>query len=243
MIEEFWDAVQKFSNKENALSDSVEQTSRSQNLEDSFLAALPVVRKIVRRRLLSSKFIEISDLEQGILLRLLNWRRKHPEKSGKMSHKDWESYAARTAYNETNRHFSEAAKCASRLSLDDAEEIESRLPVTGDSEAEFRSLVSYIWQKTCGLSLRQRRALLLHSRKMVIYLLTGGITDGELARSLNISEEDWQEIKLKLPLSNASIANLVKVESDERRDIELIIKSIKKARHEARVRLRLLTNK
>ncbi len=96
MIEAFWDVVRQFSNNENKPSDSIEEPSHKKNSEDSFLAALPVVRKIVRRRFVSLRQAETSDLEQGIILRLLNWREKYPEKSEKMSTGDWESFAART---------------------------------------------------------------------------------------------------------------------------------------------------
>ncbi len=241
MIEAFWDVVRQFSNNENKPSDSIEEPSHKKNSEDSFLAALPVVRKIVRRRFVSLRQAETSDLEQGIILRLLNWREKYPEKSEKMSTGDWESFAARTAYNETNRHFSKNVAGASHFPLDVADEIESPQSVAGDSDAEFQSLAYFVWQETCQLSLRQRRALLLHSRKLIVYFLTGGITDEDLARSLEISEDEWLEIKIKLPLPDASIARFVR--GDERRNLESIIKSIKKARYEARGKLRKLTNK
>jgi hypothetical protein len=241
MIEAFWDVVRQFSNNENKPSDSIEEPSHKKNSEDSFLAALPVVRKIVRRRFVSLSQAETSDLEQGIILRLLNWREKYPEKSEKMSTGDWESFAARTAYNETNRHFSKYVAGASHFPLDVADEIESPQSVAGDSDAEFQSLAYFVWQETCQLSLRQRRALLLHSRKLIVYFLTGGITDEDLARSLEISEDEWLEIKIKLPLPDASIARFVR--GDERRNLESIIKSIKKARYEARGKLRKLTNK
>ncbi len=241
MIEAFWDVVRQFSNNENKPSDSIEEPSHKKNSEDSFLAALPVVRKIVRRRFVSLSQAETSDLEQGIILRLLNWREKYPEKSEKMSTGDWESFAARTAYNETNRHFSKNVAGASHFPLDVADEIESPQSVAGDSDAEFQSLAYFVWQETCQLSLRQRRALLLHSRKLIVYFLTGGITDEDLARSLEISEDEWLEIKIKLPLPDASIARFVR--GDERRNLESIIKSIKKARYEARGKLRKLTNK
>lgn len=243
MIEPFWDVLRRLSNNENSLLDSVKQPSHQKNSEDSFLTALPVVRKIVRRRFMLPRQAEALDLEQGIILRLLNWREKYPEKSEKMSEGDWESFAARTAYNETKRHFSKNAAGAAHFPLDVADEIESPQSVAGDSDAEFQSLASFVWLETCQLSLRQRRALLLHSRRLIVYFLIGGITDEELARSLELSEEDWLEIKNNLPLPDASIARYVRDRGDERRNLESIIKSIKKARHEARGKLRLLTNR
>jgi len=242
MIEAFWDVVRQFSNNENKPSDSIEEPSHKKNSEDSFLAALPVVRKIVRRRFVSLRQAETSDLEQGIILRLLNWREKYPEKSEKMSTGDWESFAARTAYNETNRHFSKSAAGASHFPLDVADEIESPQSVAGDSDAEFQSLAYFVWQETCQLSLRQRRALLLHSRKLIVYFQKGGVREEELAQSLEMEIGEWLEVVVKLPLQDAQIARFVGA-TDERRNLESVINSIKKARHEARAKLRLLTNK
>lgn len=245
MIEPFWDALRWLSKSENSQSDSVEVPSHEKKSEDSFLAALPVVQRIVRRRLAASGQADAaSDLEQGIVLRLLVWREKNHEKSEQMSPDDWQSLAARTAYNETNRHFSKSATAnAASLSLDAASEIESPLPLAGNSETEFRSLAQYIWQETCQLSLRRRRSLLLRSRKLVVYFLTGGITDEELAQSLELATDEWLEIKIKLPLPDAETARYTGESSGETRKPESAIKSIKKARHEARARLRKLTNK
>ncbi len=243
MIEPFWDVLRRLSNNENSLLDSVKQPSHQKNSEDSFLAALPIVRKIVRRRLFLSGQSETSDLEQRILLRLLNWREKHHNKSEKMSPDDWESFAARTAYNETNRHFSKsAAEVGAHLPLDAASEIESFQRVAGESHVEFQSLAHFVWQEICRMTLRQRRALLLHSRQLTVYFLKGGITDGELAQSLELSESEWLEVKIKIPLSDAQIARFIGAD-DERRNLESVVKSIKKARHEARGKLRKLTNK
>lgn len=241
MIEPLWDALRRLSNSGNSPPDSVELSSHEKNSEDSFLAALPVVRKIVRRRVVALGQAEASDLEQGIVLRLLNWREKHRDKSEKMSSNDWESFAARTAYNETNRHFSKSAG-ANIVPLDAASVAESFERLAGDSDVEFQSLASFVWQETCQLTLRQRRALLLHSRKLIVYFLQGGIKDEELAQSLELTESEWLEVKIKLPLSNAQIARFIGG-NDERRGLESLINSIKKARHEARVKLRLLTNK
>ncbi len=241
MIESFFDVFRRQSVDENSQPD-FEDSSHQKNSENSFLAALPVVRKIVRRRFVTLKQGEASDLEQGIVLRLLKWREKYHEKSEQMSPDDWKSFAARAAYNETNRYFSKNAKDAERLPLDAVSAVESPQPITGDTDAEFQSLAYFLWQETCELTLRQRRALLLHSRRLIVDFLKAGITDGELARSLEISEPEWLEIKNSLPMSNARIARLIS-EADERRNLESMVNSIKKARYEARVKLRKLTNK
>ena len=242
MIEPFWDVLRRLSNSGNSPPDAVEQSSHEKNSEDSFLAALPVVRKIVRRRFVSLRHAEASDFEQGIVLRLLKWREKYPDISADMSQGDWESFAARTAYNETNRHFSKNGKAKAHLPLDAASDIESPERLAGDSDAEFQSLASFVWQGICQMTLRQRRALLLQNRKLVLNLLKGGIRDEELARSLEISENEWLEVKIKIPLPDAGIARLNGARG-EQTNLERAIKSIKKARHEARGKLRKLTNK
>jgi hypothetical protein len=242
MVEPFWDALRRLSNDENSPPESGKEPSHKENSENSFLAALPVVRKIVRRRLASFGQTEAPDLEQGIVLRLLNWREKYHEKSEEMSPGEWESFAARTAYNETNRHFS---KSAAHLPLDEASAIESSNSVVGESDAEFKSLAQFVWQETCQLSLRQRRALLLHSRKLIVYFLKAGVSEEELAQSLALTEGEWREIESKLPLSDTEIARFFGGSSSngEHLNLESAINSIKKARHEARCKLRLLTNK
>jgi len=86
------------------------------------------------------------------------------------------------------------------------------------------------------------RVFLLHSQLLTVYFLKGGIKDGELAQSLELSESEWLEVKIKIPLSDAQIARFIGAD-DERRNLESVVKSIKKARHEARGKLRKLTNK
>lgn len=242
MIEPLWDVLRRLSNSGTDTPDSVELPSHEKKSEDSFLAALPVVRKIVRRRFVSLRPVDAADLEQGIVLRLLKWREKYPDLSEDMSSADWESFAARTAYNETNRHFSKNGKAGTHLPLSAAVDIESPEQLIGDSDAEFQSLASFVWQGICEMTLRQRRALLLKNRKLVLDFLKGGIRDEDFARILEISENEWLEVKIKIPLPDAAIAGLNST-SGEQTNLESAINSIKKARHEARGKLRKLTNK
>ncbi len=242
MIEPFWDGLRRLSSSETDAPESVELSSHEKKSEESFLAALPVVRKIVRRRFVSLRQAEVSDLEQGIVLRLLKWREKYPDISEGMSPGDWESFAARTAYNETNRHLSKNGKAKLYLPLDAASDIESPERVIGESDTEFQSLAYFVWQGICQMTLRQRRALLLQNRQLVLNFLKSGIRDEELARSLEISENEWLEVKIKIPLPDAGIARLNGA-GGERTNLGSTIKSIKKARYEARGKLRKLTNK
>ena len=112
----------------------------------------------------------------------------------------------------------------------------------GQSEAEVCSLAMNVWQKMCSLSLRQRQALLFGSQELIIYLLQCGITDEKLAASLNLTMEEWAVIKDKLPFKDIQIAELLR-ESGNQNSIESIAKSMKKARHEARAKVRRTTEK
>ena len=242
MIESFLDAWRRFSSDESRPPDSHE-SSFQKSSEESFLAALSVVRKIVRRRPAPSHpMTEAADLEQGIILRLLDWREKHREKSEKMSEKEWKSFAARAAYNEINRLFTEGTEVET-IPLEDIHEAADQKPVEGSAGAEVYSLVHRFWQEICNLSLRQRRALLLHSQELILNLLESGIGDGQLARALEVTEDEWSSILDRLPLSDLQIAEITRSQSNGDKNIESLTKSIKKARYEARGRLQKPTDK
>ena len=242
MIESFMDVWRRFSSNEDRPPD-FHESSFQKNSEESFLAALPVVRKIVRRRSLSFRpAADALDLEQGIIVRLLDWREKHREKSEKMSSDEWKSFAARAAYNEINRLFTEGIEVET-LPLEEFQEAADQKQVEGYTGAEVYSLVHQFWQEICSLSLRQRRALLFHSQELVIHLLESGIGDEELARVLEVTEDEWSRILDELPLSDFQIADLTHDELNGDQNIESLAKSIKKARYEARRRLQKLTKK
>jgi hypothetical protein len=244
MIESFLDMWRRFSSSENQEPDS-RTSSFQKTSEESFLSALPVVRKIVRRRCPApfQPAMDATDLEQSIVLRLLDWRQKHREKSEKMTAGDWESFAARAAYNEINRLFTEGTGVET-IPLEDIHEAADQRGVEGSANVEIYSLVNQFWQEICNLSLRQRRALLLHSQELILHLLESEIRDGELARALEVTEDEWSDILDQLPLSDVQIADLTRAESNgDGKNIESIAKSIKKARYEARGRLEKLTEK
>jgi DNA-directed RNA polymerase specialized sigma24 family protein len=201
------------------------QNAVSEPSEYSILAALPIVHRIVARRRSRLDPDNKSDLVQEVALRIWRWRAKHPDKSEQMSGDDWNSFAARTAYNEVNRQFSREGKPAS-LSLDEVPEIEQQ-SVEGQTGAEVFSLIQQVWQATCQMSLRQRRSLLLHSQELIIYFLQIGITEKDLAEALDFSEGAWDKIRDRLPLTDLEIVEVT----------EGTAGSIKKARYEARAKL------
>lgn len=244
MIESFLDVWRRFSSNEDPEPD-FHESSFQKNSEESFLAALPVVQKIVRRRCPApfQTGTDAADLEQGIVLRLLDWRKKHGEKSARMSEDEWKSFAARAAYNEINRLFTEGTDVET-IPLEDIHEAADQTPVEGSAGVEVYTLVHRFWQEICSLSLRQRRALLLHSQELIIQFLESGIGEGELAYALEVTEDEWSRILDDLPLSDFQIADLSRAGSNgDGKNIESIAKSIKKARYEARGRLQKLTEK
>lgn len=243
MIESFLDVWRRFSSDENGQPDFHEPSLQITS-EESFLAALTVVRKIVRRRHSASvqPAAEASDLEQGIILRLLDWREKHAEKSAKMSESEWKSFAARAAYNEINRLYSQTTNVET-IPLDETCEAADQNLVEGSAGVEVYTLVQRFWQEICSLTLRQRRALLFHSQELIIHLLESRITGRELAGVLEMTEDEWSSILDRLPLSDLQIAEITRDESNGDKNFESLTKSIKKARYEARGRLQKLTKK
>jgi DNA-directed RNA polymerase specialized sigma24 family protein len=95
-----------------------------------------VVQKIVRRKIAFSDGSESSDMVQGIALRLWKWRDKFREKSEEMSPEEWQSFAARTAYNEINRYFS--SKNKKLVSLDEASEVAVSDSIAGETGCRNR---------------------------------------------------------------------------------------------------------
>jgi DNA-directed RNA polymerase specialized sigma24 family protein len=216
---------------------SASDTPGTHSSENSFLAALPIVQRIVGRRRARFDSTNASDLVQEVALRLWRWRTNHKDTSEKMSGEEWNSFAARTAYNEVNRHFS-GEKNAAKVPLELVSEVEEP-SVEGQTEIEVSSLIHQVWQGICELSSRQRRALLLHSQELIIHFLQSGITDRDLAEALQFHEDRWYEIRNQLPMTDAQIAR----ETEGRLIRPSTAGSVKKARYEARVKLEGLIRK
>lgn len=206
--------------------------------QDTFLAALPIVQLIIRRRRSALHHTETADLSQGIALRLWKWRERYLEKSRNMSGGEWGSFAARTAYNEISRHLSNSSRGVSIDGVADIEAVSvpSARSVEGETAAEVFSMIRTFWRLAGELSLRQRRALILHSQELVIYFLQSGVSDDDLAGILGFEREAWNDIRSRLPLTDIEIAAVI-AEADGTGDRSPQARSIKKARHEARIRL------
>lgn len=193
--------------------------------EYSFLAALPIVHRILARRRSRLDPANRSDLAQEVALRIWKWRAKNQDKTEQMSGHDWNSFAARTTYNEVNRKLSRDGRPAN-VPLEAVPEIQQQ-SLEGETEVEVFSLIQQVWQAYCKLSLRQRKSLLLHSQELVIYFLQIGITESDLAESLDFNEAVWYAVRDRLPMTDFEIAEITNVKAG----------SIKKARYEARAKL------
>ena len=200
--------------------------------ESSFLAALQIVQRIVGRRRSGLDTANVPDLVQEIALRLWRWSSNHQAKSDDMSSSEWGAFAARTAYNEIRRYFTNQRIPLTDLNADSHPEIGGS-HAQNLSEIEVSSLISQAWQGICNLTVRQRRALLLHSQELVIYLLQSGVSEKELAEWLEIKESEWYRIRDFLPMTDIEIAR--EISASGRRSVTAA--SVKKARYEARVKL------
>lgn len=241
MFKSLFEEIPALFNEEKGKPEKSAESSASDDSEKAFLSALPVVQKIVRRKIYFSTPSDASDLVQSIALRLWKWRKNYREKSAEMSPEEWQSLAARTTYNEINRFFSGNNKL-SNVPLEEASAIASPEIIEGQTEAEFSSLAGLVWQEICRLTLRQRRALLLSSWELIYYLLKSGVDDDEITAVLEFTPEVWEVVKAELPLPDARLAEIIQ-KTDKIRNPVLMTKSIKKARHEARNKLQRSGNK
>lgn len=242
MIERFFDELRRSVGADKATEPP--EPKEKQNLDskaddESFLAALPAIRKIVWRKLFSARQDDTPDLVQKIILQLLTWRKNNPNKIEEMSEGEWQSFAAKAAHRAVNRSLMSDEN--SLDPLDEANEIASKDLIVGNTAAESASLSLVFWQGICRLSLRQRRALLLGSETLLVILRAGGISNQQLSEILELSEEELSEIIDRLPLRDLQIAHLIVARDTEKKpNISSLTKSIKKARHEARARLQKL---
>lgn len=207
----------------------------SSGTEGIFLSSLLLVRKIAYGRLSRFAEADISDIVQEAALRLVKWRDKHREKSELMTSADWSSFTARTAHNEINRYCLKRSKNG-EVPIDEAGSMQECWS-GGEENVEVTSLVKKVWREICLLSLYQRRSLLFHSSELLIYFLQCGIEEGRILESLELSEEEWDRIASRLPLTDAEIASIMKpgkVIGDPR----LAANAVKKARCDARKKLK-----
>ena len=241
MIERFLDELRRAVTAINATEppESNEKLNLRSDSDESLLAVIPTVKQIVRRKLFSAQRADAPDLVQKVILQLLVRRENQPDKSEQMTADEWQKYASKTAYHAVNRHLSGNKNTIQPLEA--ALEIPTQNYIIGNTDAEVASILRIFWQEICGLSLRQRRALLLNSELLIVILKQNGIGSQKLSEILELNECDLSEIIIRLPLPDAQIALLIAIEDNNKnQNIDSLTKSIKKARHEARARLKKL---
>lgn len=248
MIERFFDELRRvrFTAEVAAEPPELNKNLRSQDEagDESFLAAVPTIRQIIWRRLFSSKKSDAPDVAQKVILQLLTWRKNNPDKIEEMTAEELQLFAFKAAHNAVKKRLSESGNLTE--SLDDAGEIADENKIIGNTATEVASLAAKFWQGICGLSLRQRRALLLGSESLIVILRLSGISSREISDILEVNESELLEIINQLPLEDVQIAFLIvareRGDKTKNRNVSSLTKSIKKARHEARARLRKLVS-
>jgi len=203
--------------------------------EGSFVSALALIWRVIYGRRYALPESDASDVAQEAALRLWKWSEKFQEKSTRMTITEWDSFTAKTAHNEINRYFSNQLR-NKEVPLDNGDLVLTGTP-EGDANAEMFSLVRNVWQGICRLTLYQRRALLLNSAELLIFLMQFGINEPAIVASLEINEEDWLDISGRLPLPDREIAAIAR-SSKAMRDPEAATRAIGKARFDARRKLK-----
>lgn len=153
-----------------------------------------------------------------------------------MEKDEWSSFTARTAHNEVNRTLKNRSK-KSEVSFDEIESIGD--VQSTDLQSDTFQLVDSAWQGICKLSLYQRQALIFSSIDLVLYLLQYGVEQKDLLTALNITENDWEKIAERMPLSDEEIAQIAKPGSILR-ETKTTAGAIKKARFDGRKKLKEL---
>lgn len=154
-----------------------------------------------------------------------------------MEEDQWKSFTARTAHNEVNRNLSQRIRHV-EVPLDS---IEAGNPST-DTSAEASLLIEAVWQGICKLSLYQRQALLFNSIDLVLYLLQLGVEESEFLEALGITSQSWEAIAERMPLNDTEIAEIASL-NEGRSQLGASPGAVKKARCDARKRLKELINK
>lgn len=204
--------------------------------EGFFTESLNLIRKVIKGRGSVARD-DIPDIAQDVALRLWKWRSKFEDKSSHMPDVDWRSFTARAAHNEVNRNLSKRNKQI-EVPLDEFDPGHNSV----GASAETLLLVETVWQGICRLSLYQRQALLFSSVDLVLYLLQFGVEEDALLRQLGLSETAWESIATRMPLTDAEIAEVANPILGRKKK-ERSANAVKKARFDARKRLKELMNK
>lgn len=212
--------------------------------EKYFLETLPLIRRLVGQKLNAYYRDAAEDISQKVILKLWKWKTRHPERE--ISEEEWRKLANTAAQNEIKtfyrhkshreRQLPETTENGSRHAAEDALAApDSPAELAGNTRAELRSLLVYVWNLLAAQSLREKQALLLKSDELIIYLISYrccGIR--ELAAALELKEEEFVALLPRLPLGNEEIGRLL----ESKLTSKVAPAQVIKARHRARAKLK-----
>ncbi|MGD9560884.1 MAG: hypothetical protein AB7F88_00355 [Pyrinomonadaceae bacterium] len=218
--------------------DGVQEPESPSQIEDGpLVSAFDLIWRILSGRRYAIPEADMPDIVQEAVLRLWKWRRKYHEKASGLTISEWNSFTATTAHNEINRHFSNQMRSREVPLEDDA--LPGSGSPAGDANSEMFSLAGNVWPEICSLTLYQRRALLLGSPELLIYLIEFGVSEQVVVASLEISVEDWPGIFERLPLPDREIAAIARSSRTTSVPAAAAL-AIGKARYDARKKLERL---
>jgi DNA-directed RNA polymerase specialized sigma24 family protein len=200
--------------------------------EQYLLETVPLIRRIVGRKLLNIYSASRDDVSQRVFLKLWKWVSKSKRE---LTNEEWQKLANTATQNEIKTFFSHKSNKES-LSIEDQDTYHKAGVVTieGDSEREVNSLAISVWRDIKDLSLRQKYALLLQKQELIFYLVASKCCQiDEVAHHLQMSKEKFLEIYQLLPLSDERISEIYFEVSQEK----LTTKQVWEARSKARTKL------
>jgi DNA-directed RNA polymerase specialized sigma24 family protein len=200
--------------------------------EQYLLETVPLIRRIINRKLNRSFVSAADDISQKVFLKLWKWiSRSKKELTGE----EWQKLANTATQNEIKTFYSHKSN-KEVLSIDDEDSIrEDGLAfLEGDTELEVNSLAVSSWKEIKNLSLRQKYALLLQKQELIFYLVASKCCQiDEVAEHLQVSNERFLQIFQLLPLSDEKISEIFFEVTNEK----LTTKQIWEARSKARTKL------
>ena len=217
------------------LKDDDQEFNRSEipaEQEKYLLETVPLIRRIVGRKLHRSFISASDDISQKVFLKLWKWISKSKKE---LTSEEWQKLANTATQNEIKTFYSHKSN-QEILSIDDEEAIreDGFAFVEGDTELEVNSLAVSAWDEIKNLSFRQKYALLLQKQELIFYLVASKCcqTD-EVALHLQLSNERFLEIFQLLPLPDEKISEIYFEVTNEK----LTTKQIWEARSKARTKL------
>jgi DNA-directed RNA polymerase specialized sigma24 family protein len=200
--------------------------------EKYLLETVPLIRKIIGRKLNFFHSSSADDIGQKVFLKLWKWISKSKKE---LTNEEWQKLANTATQNEIKTFYSRKAN-KEILSIDNGEAVygDKSAFVEGDTELELNSLASLAWDEIKKLSLRQKYALFLQKQELILYLVASKCCKiSVIAEHLQMSEEKFLQVFQLLPLSDEKISEIFFEITNEK----LTTKQIWEARSKARTKL------